>query len=188
MPQNKDTAKQADFNRLVQQNVETISKIEQAAHEARSHGDVISDAIAGFCGSLWFIWVHLAYIGGWLALNGWLLAGSSRFDPPPFGTLNLLVSIEAIFLSTFILISQNRLQRIADQRNHLDLQVNLLAEQETSLMLTMMQQMLDHLGIAAPSTKVETLQQQTDPERMVSLIQSTLEDGGESSTEPGPNP
>ncbi|MFK9236768.1 DUF1003 domain-containing protein, partial [Escherichia coli] len=79
--------------------------------------------------------------------NSTATSAFQRFDPPPFNILNLVVALEAVFLSTFILISQNRQQRLSDQRNHLDLQINLLAEQESSQMLIMMKRGMDHLGI-----------------------------------------
>jgi uncharacterized membrane protein len=99
---------------------------------------------------------------------------ASKFDLPPFNILTLVVSLEAIFLSTFILNSQNRQRRIADHRNHLDLQINLLAEQENSQMLVMMKQVMDHLGIAT-SGAAALLQEQTDPEHVAKQIGESLE-------------
>lgn len=169
----KTTTHGPDFDRLVKENVETIRKIESAAEEARTTGDAVADAIARFCGSTLFIWVHLVLIGGWLLVNV-LLPRGERFDPQPFGALNLTVSIEAIFLSTFILISQTRQQRLGERRNHLDLQINLLAEQEASQMLRMMQQVMDHLGVKMETGQVEALQQATDPERMIEQIEQSM--------------
>src|SRR3984957_19561677 len=125
-----------EFDDLVSRNVEAIGRIEQAAHSRRPRTDIISDSMAGFCGRPLFVYVHCIWFGGWLLWNGALGTPKQwRFDAPPFSALTLVVGLEAIFLSSFILISQNRLRRVSDQRNHLDLQINLLAEQESSQML-----------------------------------------------------
>lgn len=171
----KTSVQSLDFDDIVIRNVEAVTRIEKAAHLSRTKADIVSDAIAGFCGSTLFIWVHCVVFTVWLVWNtAHFFPRAMRFDPPPFNMLTLVVSLEAIFLSTFILISQNRQQQLADQRNHLDLQINLLAEQETSLMLTMMRQVMDHLGIKTEDGQAETLQQETDPERVAEHIQENL--------------
>lgn len=165
----------ADFDQLVRRNVEAVGRIEQASHSNRTRADVVSDAIAGFCGSTLFVYVHIGWFGAWLLWNTLRIVPHRwQFDPPSFNMLTLTVSLEAIFLSTFILISQNRQQRLADQRNHLDLQINLLAEQESSQMLMMMKQVMDHLGITTEGDEIEVLAQNTDPERLSHQIQEAL--------------
>lgn len=117
---------------LTQRNVETVSRLEEAARELRTRTDRVAEVIAGFCGSMTFVWVHVIWFGGWLLFN--LLPGIRHIDPFPFTFLTLVVSLEAIFLSTFILISQNHDSRVSEKRNHLDLQINLLSEQENTQM------------------------------------------------------
>ena len=163
-----------EFDRLIASNVDAITKIEAAAHANRSRADVVADAIAGFCGSVAFLWTHIVAIGGWLLLNGVLAPKHLRFDPPPFSELNLWVSLEAIFLSTFILISQNRQQRLADQRNHLDLQINLLAEQESSQMLRMMRQIMEHMEMPVDAPKADVLEQATDPQAIAEHLERVI--------------
>jgi len=176
-PPSKETQK-TTFDDLVHRNVEAITRIEQAFHENRSRSDRISDAVASFCGSPKFVYIHCAIFACWLIWNGahFALIGL-KFDPPPFNLLNLAVSLEAMFLSAFILTSQNRQQRAADQRNHLDLQINMLAEQESSQMLIMMKQVMDHLGIEGNTDETDALQEITDPERLAEHIQETLKIG-----------
>lgn len=160
---------------LISRNVEAIAQIEKAAHAERTQADIVSDAIAGFCGRPLFVYVHIIWFGLWLGINTLPFIPSSwRFDKPPFSELTLIVSLEAIFLSAFILISQNRQQKIADHRNHLDLQINLLAEQESSQMLVMLKQVMDHLGIEA-DTKVDVLDQETDTTQLAAKIKETME-------------
>jgi uncharacterized membrane protein len=160
------------LSEIVKQNVQTIADIEKSAHDARTPVDRIADQIAGFCGSMTFLWVHCIWFSVWLFIN-WFPAFKStlRFDPPPFGVLTLTVSLEAIFLSTFILISQNRQQKLADQRNHLDLQINLLAEQESSHIIMMLASLLEHHGIEAPSAETLALQGHTDATKLAASIE-----------------
>ncbi len=158
---------------IVEQNIQTITDIEQAAHDARTPVDKIADRIAAFCGSMTFLWVHCIWFFGWLFIN-WFppFKTSLRFDPPPFGILTLVVSLEAIFLSTFILISQNRQQKLADQRNHLDLQINLLAEQESSHIITMLNTLLHHHGIQVDDDDTMALQSQTNATKMAASLEN----------------
>jgi uncharacterized membrane protein len=132
-------------------NIRAIAKLESAALHARSRGERISDAIARVVGSVPFVAVHVALFAAWIVVNLGLIDRIRPFDPFPFNFLTLLVSLEAIFLSIFILISQNRITRNADRRAHLDLQVDLLAEQEMTVILQMLQAICRHLGIAVPT-------------------------------------
>jgi uncharacterized membrane protein len=83
-------------------------------------------------GTGWFAGLHVVWFAGWIAWNTWLVASWRPVDPFPFSFLTLVVSLEAIFLTLFVLISQNNLTRQSERRAHLDLQVNLLAEQEST--------------------------------------------------------
>lgn len=155
---------------LTRQNVEHVAQLEASAEKQRTRGDRVSDAITAFCGSMTFVWVHIFWFGGWIILNT-LLPKNLHFDPYPFSFLTLMVSLEAIFLSTFILISQNRDSRIADRRNNLDLQVNLLAEQENTKILQMLEAIAQKVGAdisGDPSLKV--LEEATDPETLIEQI------------------
>ncbi|MEI7985812.1 MAG: DUF1003 domain-containing protein [Armatimonadota bacterium] len=161
------------LSEIVEKNIRTISDIEQAAHDSRTPVDKVVDRIAGFCGSMTFLWLHCFLVFGWLFVN-WFppFKTTLRFDPPPFGLLTVLVSQEAILLSTFILISQNRQQKLANQRNHLDLQINLLAEQESSHLIVMLTSLLDHHGIKMPDGDALALQGQTDAIHLSASIAS----------------
>jgi uncharacterized membrane protein len=98
-----------------------------------------------------------------------------RVDPFPFTFLTFVVSLEAIFLSTFILISQNHEERIARRRNHLDLQINLLAEQENSQMLKMLAAIQRHLQIDDESNAA-ILQEAARPEEIITQIEAAIEE------------
>jgi uncharacterized membrane protein len=159
---------------LTQRNIEVVSKLEAAAREQRTRTDRLAESIANFCGSMTFVWVHVVWFGSWLLVN--LLPGIWHIDPFPFTFLTLVVSLEAIFLSTFILISQNHDTRITERRNHLDLQINLLSEQENTRMLAMLSAIAAKLGAELPDDPhLEALSQQTEPEKLVAQIEQHVE-------------
>jgi len=118
----------------------------------------------------------VVWFGFWLLAGTGSLPGLPAVDPFPFAFLTLVVSLEAIFLAIFVLISQNRMTRLADHRAHLDLQVNLLAEQESTTTLKLVQEIRAHLGIGAPShdADVERLLAPTDVQRLSTELAEQL--------------
>lgn len=161
--------KEASAEQLTQKNVESILKLEKQAKEERSTTDLIAEAIAGFCGSMTFVWVHVFWFGAWILINS--LPGIRHIDPFPFTFLTLVVSLEAIFLSTFILISQNHETKITERRNHLDLQINLLSEQENTMMLALLRAIAEKVGVEGDfASQLEPLQQHTNPEKLAEQI------------------
>jgi len=168
---------------LTQRNIESIAQMETTEAAKRSPADCIADAITRFCGSMAFIYMHLAWFGGWILWHFVpRLPQALRFDPYPFQFLTFVVSLEAIFLSTFILISQNRQSRIAELRNHLDLQINLLSEQENSKVLAMLEALLQYHGLVQPDPEVASLAEATAPDMLVEQIEKTLERNQEGTT------
>ncbi len=111
----------------VERTIEQIVAIEQRDRRAMSWSDRLADRITRFSGSMLFFTLNALWFGLWIPLNlGWL--GVNPFDEFPFGLLTMIVSLEAIFLATFVLISQNRQAALADKRATVDLQVDMLAE------------------------------------------------------------
>ena len=155
---------------LTQGNVESMRRVEEQALANRSGADRIAAFVASFCGSMPFVWLHVAWFCGWLTLNAW--PGTSHFDPYPFTFLTLIVSLEAIFLSAFILISQNYELRISDRRNQLDLQINLLTEQENTKMLQILEQIANKVGVdMSNDAELGFLKQVTHPEKLIAQIE-----------------
>ena len=145
--------------------------MERDALEQRSLGARIGDAIAIRAGQMWFIVVHAVFFTGWIWIN---LKRDPPFDPYPFPLLSLVVALEAIFLSLFILMSQNRCNLQAEQRNHLDLQINLLAEQENTEMLILLRKICHKLDLEMDDgSPVESLANVTDPHALIQQIQET---------------
>lgn len=156
-------------DQLTQRNIECVRELEEAANQERSNSDRVADVIAKFCGSMTFVWVHMIWFGGWIIVN--TIPRLPHIDPFPFTFLTLVVSLEAIFLSTFILISQNHDSKISERRNNLDLQINLLSEQENTQMLKMLQAIVKKVGAEMElSTEVEALAAQIEPKDLVNKI------------------
>jgi uncharacterized membrane protein len=151
-----------------------------------STADRVADAIANFVGSITFVWVTVLLIGGWVVGNV-VVAQDDRIDSFPFPLLTLVLSIEAIFLSIFILMSQNRAARVSEKRSHLDLQLNLLSEQENTKMLLMLEDIAKAVGHRTPSDpEVRVLEQATEPEALSRQIDQAADDGGEKGGDSGP--
>lgn len=168
-----ETSQVHSVEQLTRRNIEIIAHMEAVARAERTPTDRIADAVAGFCGSMLFVYVHVVVFATWLIWDS--LPGLRHFDPFPFQFLTLAVSLEAIFLTTFVIISQNRQARIQDRRNHLDLQINLLAEQENSKMLAMLDAIMEHLGIEETDPSVPFLKQDTEPDALVDQIEQVIE-------------
>ena len=155
---------------LTKRNVELIRQLEDAAKQERTKSDLVAEVIANFCGSMTFVWVHVIWFGGWIILN--LMPGIKHIDPFPFTFLTLVVSLEAIFLSTFILISQNHDGRISERRNHLDLQINLLSEQENTRMLLLLKAIAEKLDCPIVNEpELAVLSEETRPEKVAAQIE-----------------
>ncbi len=168
---------------LTQKNIETIHRFEEAAIEHQTLSERISKRIADFCGSMTFVWVHIVWFSGWIILN--FVPGLPHFDEFPFTFLTLIVSLEAIFLSTFILISQNQETRLTERNNQLDLQINLLTEQENTKMLQILKQIAQKLEIEiAGDPTIELLEQSTRPDKLIQQIIATKESFSERANVP----
>ena len=155
---------------VTRKNVNAMRQLEQASLARRTRADRVAAAIARFCGSMTFVVIHVLVFAAWIAFN--VLPGLQHFDPYPFTFLTLVVSLEAIFLSTFILISQNYDMRISERRNQLDLQINLLSEQENTKMLQMLEKIAIKVGVQdCDDQQVRALEQATRPEALVEQIE-----------------
>src|SRR5205823_5676975 len=148
-------------------NIETLVQIRDHMERRKTTQDHIADWVTWFSGSMIFVYIHLAWFGIWIAVNlGWTRL--KPFDPYPFNLLTMVVSLEAIMLATFVLISQNRLSEIADQRADLDLQINLLAEYEITRVLTLVDAIADHMGLeVGHDPEVDELKNEVAPEVVI---------------------
>lgn len=156
-------------------NIDAIVRLEEEAMRSRSLGERVGDVFARFMGSMSFAVFHLLLFIVWFGVNSGLTP-LKPFDPFPFGILTLIVSAEGVLLAIFVLISQNRMSRQANQRAHLNLQIDLLAEQETTKLLQKVQTLLDHFDIGPTDRDLhaEQLSQETHVEALVSELQKSL--------------
>ncbi len=137
------------LSKVVERNINTMVTMQRQLDSQKSFSDRVADKITAFCSSVYFVFFHVVWFGLWVAINLDLISiiGVHPFDPFPFGLLTMIVSLEAIFLSTFVLISQNRSNAIAERRADLDLQVDLVAEYEITKVLRLVDAIADHLGV-----------------------------------------
>jgi uncharacterized membrane protein len=142
-----------DASNPTQYNIEAIAKLEKEALNRRSATERASDAIVKIIGTVPFLFLQVVLVFAWTSVNLSLIPGARAFDPFPFGILALIVSSESVFLTIFVLISQNRMARQAERRSHLDLQVSMLAEQELTTVLQMLQKLCQHTGVDVTSAK-----------------------------------
>ena len=169
-----ETADNAEDNpalsRVIERNIRTIIRLRlKAAHE-RSLQDRIADVITSFSGRMIFAYVHIIWFVVWIVLNTGSL-GVRPFDPYPYGLLTMVVSLEAIFLSTFVLISQNRLSQEAEHRADLDMHIGLLTEHELTRVLQMLDAIQDKLGIENDQdSELADLEMETRPEDVLAEI------------------
>src|SRR5689334_13389189 len=159
-----------------QANINAIVKLEEQSRQERTTADHISDVIASFVGSIPFVAMHVLWFGIWLVINTGMLGPSLKFDPYPFALLCMLVSLEGVLLSTFVLIKQNRMSQRADYRNHLDLQINLLAEKEVTKILQLQRLICRRLGIeeAEADREVSELSHVTAVENLARELHSKI--------------
>jgi uncharacterized membrane protein len=148
-------------NEIIRKNISAISEMQRRDVAARKPQERISDSITRFSGSTLFVFLHVVWFGLWILLNIGLVhvPSVSEFDPFPFGLLTMIVSLEAIFLSTFVLISQNRMSALSEKRAELDLQVNMLAEQKAAKTLELLEHIAQQLD-----TVYDRFNYKTDPE------------------------
>src|ERR1700687_1115535 len=157
-------------------NIEAIAKLEHDALLRRTPTERASDAITKMIGSTAFLLLQVLLVLTWSAINLSLIPGVKAFDPFPFGILALIISSESVVLTIFVLISQNRMARQAEKRSHLDLQVGMLAEQELTLMLQMLQKLCQHTGVDVKSAtqQVQGFSETTDVHKLASELEEKL--------------
>jgi uncharacterized membrane protein len=154
---------------LTRRNVAVVAEMQRAAEASRTTGERVADRFATVVGSWPFIIGQSVVLAIWVILN--LLAWTRHWDPYPFILLNLALSFQAAYASPIIMMSQNRQGRLAERRNQLDLQINLLAEQETTKILRLLQKICVNSGIEIDENDgTEALAEETHPEELAREI------------------
>jgi uncharacterized membrane protein len=155
---------------VVERNIRTLIERRQREENEQKVEQRMADRITRFTGSLPFVYLHLCLFGLWIAVN--LPWGPwPKFDPT-FVILAMFASVEAIFLSTFVLITQNRMAQQADKRADLDLQVSLLAEHEVTRLITLVKAIAAKLDVQeSQDPELMELEQDIAPEQVLDVIE-----------------
>lgn len=166
-----DAADDPSLSKVLEYNIRTIAYLRLQASRARGLQERLADAITTFSGRMVFVYIHIVWFGLWILLNTGHM-GVPVFDPFPYGLLTMVVSLEAIFLSTFVLISQNRLSEEAESRANLSLQIGLLTEHEVTRVLQMLDAIQDKLGIGNDEdSELADLEMETKPENVLAELE-----------------
>lgn len=160
---------------VLRRNIEALDAHAREEEERASLQERLAQRITDFAGSMTFVYLHLALVGAWVGVNVGVIPGLPRFDPT-FVILATVASVEAIFLSTFVLISQNRAAEAADRRAQLDLQINLLAEHEITRLISLTKAVAAKLGVEeGRDPELDELERDVAPEAVLQELSG--EDG-----------
>jgi uncharacterized membrane protein len=162
---------------VLERNISALVARHKAEERQKTRQERVADAMTRFCGSMWSVYIHLAVFGFWIVANK--TTSLPKWDPS-LVILAMAASVEAIFLSTFVLITQNRLSEQADKRSDLDLHVSLLAEYEITRLLTLTGAIAEKLNVAeSKDPGLNELKKTVSPEAVLDKLEQKR-------TEPGP--
>jgi uncharacterized membrane protein len=158
---------------VVYRNIRALLEVRRRLDREKPRKARIADAVTAFTGSMTFVAIHAALFGGWIAWNA--VPGTPKFDPYPFVMLAMTASVEAIFLSTFVLISQNRQAEMSEKRAELDLQVNLLAEHEVTRLIELCECIAKRLDVPT-APELDELKHDVKPDQVLGTIEDASRD------------
>lgn len=166
-----------NLSSALDRNIDALVRRQREIAASASFEQRLAETITRFTGSMVFVYLHLALFGFWILANiGWI-PGVPRWDPS-LVILAMAASVEAIFLSTFVLISQNRMSKTADERANLNLQISLLNEHETTKLIALVAAIADRLDVRSEvDAEVEELKRDVAPEAVLDRIEAKSEAG-----------
>ena len=155
----------------IEENIRAVANLRAAAERSKTREERLADLITRSAGSMAFVYAHTAWFIVWMVVN----VGEDPllgFDPYPFGLLTMIVSLEAIFLSTFVMISQNRMSEASDRRADLDLQIDMLSEYEVTRLLRLVDAIAARLGVeGARDPELDELEARVQPGAVMAKIE-----------------
>ncbi len=161
-----------DLSSALRRNIQALENRRKQEAAAAPLETRVAEAITRFTGSMRFVYVHLALYGAWILVNLGGVPGIPRFDPS-FVVLAMVASVEAIFLSTFVLISQNRMAAAADKRADLDLHISLLTEHELTKLVELVTAMAERAGVrASADPEIAEIKKDVAPEAVLDEIET----------------
>jgi uncharacterized membrane protein len=172
LPASRKIGSAADIGRILDHNISALLQRQSREQRQLSLQDKAAIAITAFAGSMAFVYLHLVIFGLWILINiGWLPV----IDPwdESLVVLAMVASVEAIFISTFVLISQNRMSADDSRRADLNLQISLLAEHETTRILTIVSAIAERLDVqtSVGAEELDALQQSVDPDAVLDELE-----------------
>ncbi|WP_420140096.1 DUF1003 domain-containing protein [Sphingomonas sp.] len=172
-----DGANTAGMNATLAANIARLRERAELEERRAPLSTRLADRITRFTGSMLFVLIHLVGYALWLTINLGLVPGAPRFDPS-FVILAMEASVEAIFLSTFVLISQNRMAALSDRRAKLDLHINLLAEHELTKLADLVVRIAERIGVTETDPAFHEIRQDVAPERVLDALEETERPSG----------
>ena len=171
--------------RVADENIKAVATLQHRAARQRSIWERFGDAVSAVAARESTAIAHVLWFAIWILVNTRHVPFIGAFDPYPFTLLTTIVSLEAIFLTLFVLASQNRLNVEADRRAHLDLQVNLLSEQEMTMVLRMLGELCQHFGLESTiaSARYQELAGRTDVGQLAEQVDAGLPQNAKPSRE-----
>jgi uncharacterized membrane protein len=171
----KNRTNSPQMARVVERNIDALLDRQNAEESNKRFEEKVADTVTRFTGSMIFVYIHLLLFGIWIIWNIGLL-GLKPFDAS-LVILAMFASVEAIFLSTFVLISQNRMNEKADKRADLNLQISLLAEHEITRLITLNTAMAKKMGLehTYDDEEIEELSKDVHPEKVMDIIEKGKE-------------
>ena len=164
------------MNSALLRNIEAMRQRQQQEDAGAGFQEKLAGGVTAFTGSMVFVYVHLAIVAVWIAVNVGAVPRVQPFDRT-FVILATAASVEAIFLSTFVLISQNRAARAADRQADLDLQINLLTEHEVTRLIALTTAIADRLGVhEAREPDLAELKRNVEPEAVLDTLEQQAKD------------
>lgn len=161
---------------VVNRNIRALLEVQRQQERKKTASHAFADCVTRFAGSMVSVAIHGFLAGGWIVWNS--VSGLPKFDPYPFVMLAMSASVEAIFLSTFVLISQNRQAQISDKNAQLDLQVNLLAEHELTRLIALTEQIAQKVGVIVGAHDLDEVKKDVSPVRVLDEIERTADTAG----------
>lgn len=157
-------------SRVLERNIEALLDRQAQLLRQQTLDERLASAITRFTGSLKFVYVHVVIVSAWVAINaGW--TPLDKFDPS-FVLLATIASVEAIFLTSFVLITQNRMQADADRRADLDLQISLLTEHELTRLVSLVRRVAERTGVDLSSdSDIAEIERDVAPERVLDTLE-----------------
>ncbi len=164
---------------LIGQNIETIADLYAHAQRGLSPHQKIIERVTAFLGRPLFLYVILLFVALWIGINLALAdAGLHSFDPPPFYWLQGIIALSALLMTNVVLITQNRQKKLTEQRRHLDLQINLLAEQKITKLIAMVEELRRDLPATrnARDPEIEAMMESVNPHEVLATLDQALEE------------